>query len=69
MTKSVLPPGSDAAIEAGCLCPVTDNHNGAGYVARDGVVMYWQNVDCPLHGVRSGYTVIRDYSPAEEFDA
>lgn len=69
MTDPVPPPGSDAAIEAGCLCPVTDNHSGAGYVVHEGVVTYWQNPACPLHGVGSGYTVIRDYSPDEEWDA
>ena len=62
-------PGSDAAIAAGCLCPVTNNNSGAGYVVHDGVVTYWRNPACPMHGAASGYTVLRDYSPAAEWDA
>ena len=37
-------PGSDAAQEQGCLCPVLDNGHGRG----DGP--FWINVECPLHG-------------------
>lgn len=44
-------PGSDAALDAGCTCPVVDNHYGRGYYmisvnSRHFVV----NFDCPLHG-------------------
>lgn len=44
-----LPPGSDKAIEAGCTCPVLDNHHGIG--AYDGKErQFWINGDCPIHG-------------------
>jgi hypothetical protein len=62
-------PGSDEAIALGCLCPVTDNRKGVGYVVRNGLVTYWQNAACPLHGIGSGYTVIHDYTSAGAWDA
>lgn len=37
-------PGSDAAREEGCSCPVLDNGHGRG----DGP--FWIDMDCPLHG-------------------
>ena len=67
--KPVPPPGSAEAVGRGCLCPVTDNHSGSGYMVRNGLVQYWQNGACPLHGALSGYRVIDDSSPAEEWDA
>lgn len=42
-------PGSDEALDNGCLCPVLDNGHGK---KRDG--LFWMNADCPLHGVKSG---------------
>lgn len=42
------PPGSDAARQAGCRCPVMDNCRGRGYMGLAGVYVY--NADCPLHG-------------------
>ena len=43
-------PGSEAAIDAGCLCPVLDNRHGKGYYAGpDGVFIY--NQGCPIHWV------------------
>lgn len=44
-------PGSPEAIEAGCLCPRTDNANGAGIKLKDGTTAFWSNGDCPLHRV------------------
>jgi hypothetical protein len=44
-------PGSDAALDAGCLCAVVDNHYGEG-VPVDGPWggnLWWVNGDCPLH--------------------
>lgn len=45
-------PGSDEAIERGCVCPVLDNNRGkrAPY-PPDG---WWQRPDCPLHGTSLG---------------
>ena len=47
-------PGSDEAIDAGCLCPIKksgkylrgifNNHEGQ-----------WINIDCPVHGVECTY--------------
>lgn len=42
-------PGSDAAIDRGCICPVLDNAHGQGcYKSPDGEFII--NPDCPLHG-------------------
>jgi hypothetical protein len=40
-------PGSKAAIDAGCTCPVTDNGYGAGYMGMEGVYIY--SAGCKLH--------------------
>lgn len=48
------PPGSDAAIEKFCRCPVLDNGHGkgawGGTKTSDGSPMFWISGDCPLHG-------------------
>jgi hypothetical protein len=53
-------PGSDAAIDANCSCPVMDNHHGRGipWPREDGLdptehPSFWVNADCPLHGTAS----------------
>ena len=38
-------PGSDEAIEQGCLCPVLDNAHGKGL----GNGEFWITSGCPLH--------------------
>ncbi len=38
-------PGSDAALDAGCTCPVLDNGHGR---RSDG--LFWITLGCPLHG-------------------
>lgn len=44
-------PGSDAALDLGCVCSVLDNGHGRGaYISREGVPQYWMDVACPLHG-------------------
>lgn len=46
--KNPIPnPGSDAAIAAGCECPVMDNNHGKGYYGQAGVFIY--SSDCKLH--------------------
>ena len=48
------PPGSDEAMEKGCLCPVYDNAHGAGRGKDEhGRVVYVINEACPLHGRRN----------------
>ena len=47
-----LPPGSDAAIKAGCTCPVIDNHYGRGYYGQSGVYVY--SGGCPVHNMPGG---------------
>lgn len=42
-------PASDEAASAGCLCCPTDNNHGHG-VKIGGVIRYWRNEHCPLHG-------------------
>lgn len=46
-------PGSNEAIEQGCLCSIFDNDNGrgCGYVGADGQPLFWINQACPLHGM------------------
>lgn len=41
-------PGSDEAINKGCICPVMDNFHGQGY--RGMKEIFVMNLDCPLHG-------------------
>lgn len=50
-------PGSDEALDNGCLCPVLDNGHGK---KRDG--LFWMNADCPLHGVKPTRPTIRRYT-------
>ncbi len=41
-------PGSDAARDAGCRCPVLDNgHGRSAPFPPDG---WWINEECPMHG-------------------
>jgi hypothetical protein len=47
-------PGSDAAIEAGCTCPVLDNHHGHGFV-MGGETVFWISEKCPLHCKTKGH--------------
>lgn len=43
-------PGSDEAIEAGCLCPVMDNAHGKGcFVDEEGNPAFWISKECPIH--------------------
>ncbi len=45
-TKTTWPnPGSDAAVQQGCTCPVFDNAKGRG----NGRGEFWINGDCPVH--------------------
>lgn len=45
-------PGSPEAVAAGCVCPVIDNHHGAGYHGHAG--MFMVRVQCALHGDTEG---------------
>lgn len=49
--KSKPNPGSDAALDAGCLCPVLDNSHGYGYMGQKGV--FCINSACPMHGLKT----------------
>lgn len=40
-------PGSAAAIQQGCTCPILDNAHGQGYMGKPGVFV--MNAGCPLH--------------------
>lgn len=42
-------PGSVAAIDKGCTCPVMDNGQGRG-VTIGGQTYFWRSEFCPLHG-------------------
>ena len=41
------PPGSDAAIDEGCICPILDNGHGKGYMGIEGTYVIAEG--CPLH--------------------
>ena len=45
-------PGSQAALNLGCRCPVLDNNYGR--IAPWGEFGWWINGDCPLHGRPEG---------------
>jgi hypothetical protein len=46
-------PGSDEALDAGCICAVLDNAHGRGAFDfppdEDGNPMFWITGGCPLH--------------------
>lgn len=44
----LLNPGSLAAIECGCTCPLSENNYGFKAPLPD--ESWWIDVDCPLHG-------------------
>jgi hypothetical protein len=44
-----LPPGSQAAVKAGCVCPIIDNHYGSGRPGNNGV-QFIIELSCPVHG-------------------
>jgi len=47
--RNIPPPGSDEALDRGCLCAVLDNAHGKGWM---GVPGQWSiREDCPLHKV------------------
>lgn len=48
MTTKRPSPGSDAAIAAGCACPIIDNGHGWGAWGREG--QFWVVAECHLHG-------------------
>jgi len=43
-------PGSDAALQSGCTCPVLDNCRGEG--AYGTKHLFFINHQCPLHGIK-----------------
>lgn len=47
MTEKLPNPGSDEAIERGCVCPTMDNDHGRGYMGNPGLFVMVE--DCPLH--------------------
>ena len=49
--KKVPNPGSPEAVEAGCLCPVLDNHYGKGSDKSN--TKFWYNSSCPLHVLKN----------------
>lgn len=65
MTDNTPKPGSDAAIAAGCNCPVIDNHHGAGIPMRNPDTQeiqyaYWMTADCVLHGIKTGTEITEE---------
>lgn len=40
-------PGTQAAIDKGCTCPILDNEHGRGYMGQPGIFIYV--VGCPIH--------------------
>ena len=58
MADSLPNPGSDAALELGCRCPVMDNGHGrddfAPFHGKTGEPCFWVTADCPIHGELAG---------------
>ena len=52
LVQDIPNPGSDAAIDLGCLCGSMDNHYGKGYMGEPGVFRI--NAGCPLHDQSTG---------------
>lgn len=52
-------PGSQAAVELGCVCPILDNAHGMGYMGVPGAFVYDGN--CPVHVTVS----VADSEPSE----
>lgn len=48
MSEKIPDPGTEEAIEMGCICPVMDNNYGEGYMGMEGVFVF--NCNCPVHG-------------------
>lgn len=48
-------PGSDDAIEAGCICPVLDNSHGRGFMGQEGI--FWITAGCPIHTLPPRFVV------------
>lgn len=55
------PPGSDAAIQQGCTCPIMDNAHGRGYMGVPGIYVY--SGACPLHALKP-----QEWTPQDELD-
>lgn len=50
MTESKPNPGSDAAQDLGCTCPVLDNEHGRGIgTTPEGDTLFWYTANCPVH--------------------
>ena len=49
LIAGAINPGSKAAIDAGCTCPVMDNEYGAGYMGMEGVYIY--SGGCKIHSL------------------
>ena len=43
-------PGSRAAENLGCTCPIMDNARGRGAYGDGERYGWWMSADCPLHG-------------------
>ena len=54
-------PGSEEAIEAGCICPVLDNEHGRGYMGDPNAFVYTKG--CPVHSFIEATTTKIGYMP------
>jgi len=57
MNPEIPKPGSKEAVEAGCNCPVSDNHHGEGIPmtnpdTKEVQRAYWMTADCIIHGTK-----------------
>jgi hypothetical protein len=67
-TDDLLNPGSDAAIERGCTCPVIDNGHGRGIMGDGEQFGWWRNQDCPLHGFKSWAETLAENAKEQDDD-
>lgn len=60
--KKIPNPGSDEAVEQGCICPVLDNNHGEGIpYGKNGEQCFWINYGCPLHQPHTPWWQLKEH--------
>lgn len=58
ITKVIPNPGSEEALNDGCVCPVIDNHYGKGFsYENDDTPHFWYTGGCPVHNPDNKYGI------------
>ena len=60
--KKIPKPGSDEAVEQGCICAILDNHHGEGFPYGDNKgPCFWITDGCPLHAPYTPWWQLKKY--------